>query len=131
MAEDSDLIRKMYDLILARYRREGTEILHAANGSEALAVLGRHPDTTLVITDRNMPVMDGMEFIRRCQQNKAVATIPILVASTLDQPEGIREAIQAGAKGYLTKPFDQDQLHVLIGRLFGEAGPAGAASGRV
>jgi len=121
VVEDSALHQKMYDMILAIYRSKGVEILHAANGQEALACLSACPDTDLVILDINMPVMSGLEFLRRMKAEEAFRDIPAIICSTEGKDEDIVRGLRAGARGYVKKPFLPVQLLDLIARVMAPA----------
>src|SRR5437870_3739920 len=82
VVDDSELLHRMYDLVLARYRMKGCRVLHASNGREALAELAAHPDTDLVLLDINMPVMSGLEFLEYCKREKLFRDVDVIVIST-------------------------------------------------
>lgn len=129
VVEDSDLLQRMYDLVLRRYRASGAEVLHAYNGREGLDQLARHPDTDLVLLDINMPVMSGLEFLRRVKEQACLRHIPVVVVSTEGKEQDIMRGLKAGARGYIKKPFAPDDLHQLIDRIFVEAPGASEAVG--
>ena len=88
---------------------EGYEVVEACDGAEGLAkASGGRFD--LIITDLNMPVMDGLTMIRELRSKPAQAGVPILFLSTESDPEIKAEAKAAGATGWLIKPFDPAQL---------------------
>ena len=86
-------------------RSLGYEVEEAQNGAEGLQALKAHPGIAAVLTDWNMPVMDGFTFIRRIRGNSHFANLPILVVSSDADPEKRRAARDAGASGHLMKPF--------------------------
>lgn len=118
--EDSDLIKKMYNLMFRRYCAMGVAVNHVSDGAAGLKFLSVHPDTDLILTDMNMPGMGGLELIRRCKQNKAYARIPIVVVSTGENPGTIQEARDAGAVAFLTKPFSSEQLYAVLSKITSE-----------
>ncbi|MEW6584858.1 MAG: response regulator [Nitrospirota bacterium] len=114
IVEDSELLHKMYDLIFMRFRSQGTKIIHAFNGQEALTKLSENPDTDLIILDINMPVMSGLEFLQYCKRERVFQNIPVIIISTEGKEEDTLRGLKAGARGYLTKPFDATALYDLI-----------------
>jgi two-component system chemotaxis response regulator CheY len=94
------------------------ECLQAGNGKEALDVL-RRERVDAVLTDINMPVMDGEEFVRRLEEDDALRSIPVLVVST-DRTDGrIQRMLALGAKGYVTKPFLPETLRAELEKVLG------------
>jgi CheY-like chemotaxis protein len=114
VVDDSELLHKMYDLVLRRYATHGTKVIHAYDGAEALALLGRHADVDLILLDVNMPNMNGIEFLRRRQPDAMLARVPVIVISTEGKEHDARLALSEGAADYLTKPFEASTLHQKI-----------------
>ena len=85
------------------------EVVEAANGVEALAVLGR-TKVDLILSDINMPVMDGLEFVRQLQGVKEAKNIPVVMITTEGSESNVMQALSLGAKGYIRKPFTSDQV---------------------
>ena len=129
IAEDSELLHRMYEVVFRQHRLDHGVLLHALNGKEALDELARHPDVDLILLDINMPVMSGLQFLQFCQSERVFRDIPVIVISTEGKKEDTIRALQAGARGYLTKPFRPQELHALIDRLFAapKSAPAAAA----
>jgi len=117
VVEDSELLHRMYDLIFLRYRRNGTQIIHATNGRDALNKLNSHPDTNLIILDINMPIMSGLEFLNHIKQEKAFKDIPVIIISTEGKEEDTLRGLEFGASGYVTKPFQANDLYKIIEKL--------------
>lgn len=89
----------------------GFEFLEAADGKEGLELLEKeNGNVDLILLDWNMPVMDGMEMLKRLQSNDLFRKIPITVVTTEHDQKRIVEAIEKGAKNYLIKPFSQEDL---------------------
>lgn len=114
VVDDSVLLHKMYDLALHAYRGCAVQPLFAANGREGLIQLQAHPDVALILLDVNMPTMSGLEFLKQVKAEPVIAGIPVAMQSTEDQQGDIQRALEAGAVGYLTKPFTPAQLHALL-----------------
>jgi two-component system, chemotaxis family, chemotaxis protein CheY len=129
VVEDSTLLQKMYDLVFRRFRDEGTTILHAFDGREGLDALSANLDVDLIILDINMPVMSGLEFLRHAKQHALFASIPVIIASTEGKEQDTLRGLQAGARGYIIKPFRPDDLYALIDRIVESRGKL--ASGNV
>ncbi len=97
--EDKDEFRKIYG---DRLRFEGYDVAEAADGEEALHFLKSKP-VNLVITDINMPKMDGYQLIKEIKTDDALKSIPILVMSVFDGGEHLKKALDLGAADYLVK----------------------------
>jgi two-component system chemotaxis response regulator CheY len=114
VVEDSELMHRMYDLILFRYKALGATILHANHGQEALHALSKHADVDLILLDLHMPVMDGRAFLGHCKQTGLFQHIPVIVVTTSGtEASAIREHYPC-AREYLTKPFHSEELAALI-----------------
>lgn len=118
IVEDSALLHRMYEVVFRSYRLEGGLLLHAMDGREGLQRLSEHPDTDLILLDINMPVMSGLEFLAHCKRERVFREIPVIIVSTEGKQEDTVRALQAGARGYVTKPFRPQDLHSLIDRIF-------------
>ncbi len=92
----------------------GMEIFTAENGAVALQTLKENPDIEIVIMDIMMPVMDGLEAIRRLRKQKQFEKLPVISLTAKAMPEDKEQCMAAGANDYLTKPIDMDQLISLI-----------------
>ncbi len=126
IAEDSELLHRMYDLILVRYKVDGTKILHAYNGRQALQMLTADPDTDLIILDINMPEMSGLEFLRYRRAQRVFLNIPVIIISTEGKEEDTVRGLEFGARAYLKKPFQAKELHALIERVLAGGESTGA-----
>ena len=92
------------------------EVMEAENGQDALHKLdGQKLD--LIITDLNMPIMDGTTFIRKARALPATRYVPILLLTTESQAEKKQEAKAAGATGWIVKPFDPPKLLSVIAKV--------------
>ncbi|MGE3313730.1 MAG: response regulator [Planctomycetaceae bacterium] len=86
----------------------GFEALEAENGEEALNVIRAHPDVDVVLLDWNMPVMDGITFLKRLREEPLAVQPVVVMCTTENDMARIVEAIQAGANEYIMKPFTED-----------------------
>jgi two-component system chemotaxis response regulator CheY len=104
--DDSASIRQAIRIALSG---EGYAVTEAVNGQEGLDK-GAMGGFDLIITDLNMPVMDGLDMIRELRRRPAGAGVPIVFLTTESDAEVKAQAKAAGATGWLTKPFDPEQL---------------------
>ena len=105
VVDDSKLIHKMFDMMLRQFT-----LVHALDGQEGLKALAEHHDIDLILLDVNMPVMNGLEFLREVRAAGAFADIPVLVVTTQGKQADFERAEEAGANGYITKPFGSAEL---------------------
>jgi two-component system chemotaxis response regulator CheY len=111
--DDSPSIRQAIKIALGA---AGHEVVEASDGADgvAKALAGAF---SLIITDLNMPVMDGLTMIRQLRAQPAYAGVPILFLTT-ESDDGIKaQAKAAGATGWLTKPFQPDQLVRVVAKV--------------
>jgi two-component system, chemotaxis family, chemotaxis protein CheY len=111
--DDSKTIRDMLMLTLAD---AGFEVLQAVDGQDGLDMLDKER-VDVVITDINMPRMDGYEVIRQMRANAALKSMPVLVLTTESEAEKRNLARAAGATGWMVKPFDPDRLIATINKV--------------
>jgi two-component system chemotaxis response regulator CheY len=114
LIDDSALIHQMYRMVLMRYK---CQLVAANNGQDGIEKLSRNADVSLVLVDINMPVMNGLEFIKKVAEVGTYGHIPIVIVSTEGKEEDTRKGLALGAKAYLTKPFQPSELHALIDKL--------------
>lgn len=111
--DDAPTMRKVVALALAGV---GHEVIEAEDGVAALQLLQtRRVD--LIITDVNMPRMDGIEFTRQARLLPALRTTPILLLTTESDPTMKARGRAAGATGWIVKPFRQDQLQAVVAKV--------------
>ena len=120
--DDAMTMRKMVAFTL---RGAGFDVIEASNGTEGLKQLGAKP-VDLIITDVNMPVMDGIEFTRQARAVLRGRPVPILILTTESDQSKKAEARAAGATGWIVKPFQQDQLLAVVGKVLPGAVAASA-----
>jgi two-component system chemotaxis response regulator CheY len=104
--DDSATIRQMVALTL---RDAGYEVIEAVDGRDALERLGRE-SVDMLITDLNMPNLDGVGLIRAVRQDPANRFIPIIMLTTESHDSKKQEGKAAGASGWIVKPFKPEQL---------------------
>jgi two-component system chemotaxis response regulator CheY len=97
------------------------EVLQAGNGEEALQLLRAESTKgsvlNLIISDINMPVMDGLQFLEQRQKENLAQGVPVIMITTEGNEAFVRRAIAAGAMGYICKPFIPDQIKAKIQHL--------------
>ncbi|WP_040842573.1 response regulator [Nitrospirillum viridazoti] len=113
--DDSSSVRQMVKLTLSG---AGYDVVQASDGAEGLA---KAKDTAvdLVVTDLNMPVMNGLDLIRALRQLPAYSGVPILFLTTESDADMKQAAKAAGATGWITKPFQQEQLVAVVRKVLG------------
>lgn len=97
-------------------KKGGHEVIEAEDGKQALEKLLENPPD-IVITDLNMPVMDGLEFIERARAEPSGRAVPMLLLTTEVADHLKKRAREVGATGWLTKPFDPAQILRLVDQL--------------
>lgn len=113
IVDDSVTMRQMLSFTL---KEAQFDVVEAENGADALKKLdGFAPD--LIVTDLNMPVMDGITFIKNARALATARFIPILMLTTESQAEKKAEGKAAGATGWIVKPFNPPSLLAVIGKV--------------
>ena len=114
IVDDSSVMRKIVERCLRQAGMDLGQVHEASNGAEALALVNENP-IDLILSDINMPVMDGLEFIRHLKEIEGSKNIPIVMITTEGGEKSVLEALSLGAKGYIRKPFTPDQVkdHVI------------------
>ena len=113
IVDDSATMREM---VSCAVKQAGFDPLTGSNGQEALEKLTGQP-MDLIITDLNMPVMDGLSFIKAVRARDEYKLVPILMLTTESQVEMKAQGKAAGATGWLVKPFNPEMLLQVIGRV--------------
>lgn len=116
IAEDSPTMRSL--LVSTIEFLEGYQIVEATSGFEALRLLPRE-EVDLIITDINMPDINGLELISYVRNNANYRSIPLFIISTESSEKDLERGIALGADEYLVKPFNPEQLLGLIRRYLG------------
>ena len=109
IVDDSAVMRKIVERSLRQAGLDPLTVLEAGNGAEGLDQL-KAQQVDLILTDINMPLMDGLEFLRQLRAQKLAAGVPVLMITTESSEEHVKEAILAGAQGYIRKPFTAEQV---------------------
>ena len=113
IVDDSSVMRKIVDRSLRKAGVNLSQVFVAGDGGEALSVLEEN-QVDLILCDINMPVMDGLEFIKRLSTMENAKAIPVVMVTTEGGEAHVVEALSCGARGYIRKPFTAEQLKELV-----------------
>jgi len=113
IVDDSSVMRKIVGRSLRQAGLEILDILEASNGTEALS-RARENSLDLIFSDINMPVMDGLEFVRQLRSIEATQHVPVIMITTEAGEAHVVEALSLGASGYIRKPFTPEQIKELV-----------------
>ena len=113
VVDDSAVMRKIVERSLRQAGLESLVIFEAASGMEGLDVL-RSNQVDIILSDINMPVMDGLEFVRQLRGQNLGNGVPVVMITTESSEDHVRQAIEAGATGYIRKPFTADQMKLRV-----------------
>ena len=116
IVDDSNTMRKIVSRSLRQAGLDCDNLLEAGDGQQALEVLAANK-VDLVLSDINMPNMNGIEFLRAKAENPAIKDIPVVMISTETGADIIGEATSLGAKGAIKKPFTPDSVNAIIAPL--------------
>ena len=120
IVDDSSVMRKIIERSLRQAGLELSEVREASNGAEALAEVKKGA-VDIILSDINMPVMDGLEFLKNLASIDAAKGVPVVMITTEGSEARVVEALSAGAKGYLRKPFTPEQVKERVAPLLAGA----------
>ena len=112
IVDDSESVRKFLVFAL---RSLGLLVVAARDGMDALEKLSQNK-VDLVITDLNMPNMDGFEFLKALREDREYSDVPVIILSSLSNENDIETGMQLGANSYLIKPFDQKRIQYEVAK---------------
>jgi two-component system chemotaxis response regulator CheY len=114
IVDDSSVMRKIVERCLRQAGIELKQVFEAGNGAEAISSLNDNP-VDLILCDINMPVMDGLEFVKQLAGIPNAKGVPVVMITTEGSEAHVVQAISCGAKGYIRKPFTAEQVkeHVI------------------
>ena len=113
VVDDSQSVRQQVSLAL---QQAGYDIIEAVDGEDGAAKINSQPDLSMVISDVNMPNLNGLEMLEKVS-DKLKAGLPVVMLTTEGQPALIKRAKAAGAKGWVVKPFKAAQLVATVDKL--------------
>jgi len=109
IVDDSSVMRKIVERSLRQAGLQTMVVFEAATGTEGLEVL-KTRQVDLILSDINMPSMDGLEFLRQIRAQNLAPGVPVVMITTESSEEHVKQAILAGARGYIRKPFTAEQV---------------------
>lgn len=109
IVDDSSVMRKIVERALRQAGLPLSKVYEASSGVEALDVL-KSERVQLILSDINMPMMDGLEFLRQLRSQSLAPEVPVVMITTESSEEHVKDAIAAGARGYIRKPFTAEQV---------------------
>jgi two-component system chemotaxis response regulator CheY len=109
IVDDSSVMRKIVGRSLRQAGLDVLQVLEASNGSEALS-LARDNPLDLILSDINMPLMDGLEFVRQLRGIESAQQTPVVMITTEAGEAHVVQALSLGASGYIRKPFTPEQI---------------------
>lgn len=114
IVDDSSVMRKIVERSLRQAGIDLVQVMEAGNGAEALGIV-KESAVDLILCDINMPVMDGLEFVKQLQAMDVPKRAPVVMITTEGSEAHVVQALSFGAKGYIRKPFTPDQVkeHVI------------------
>lgn len=120
LAVEDDLLSMTF--LESQITELGHSILKAQDGQEALYVLEKHQgDIDVVLMDREMPIMNGLDAVKRIKNNPSLRNIPIVMVTSADTIDEMKQGLDAGVFYYLTKPVDEDMLRSVLSAAVREA----------
>jgi two-component system, chemotaxis family, chemotaxis protein CheY len=120
IADDSPAMRSVIRRVVLLSGFEVNEFLEAADGGDALRLL-RTEDVDVILTDINMPNVNGEQLLQSMQHDESLRGMPVIVISTDATEHRIHRMLELGAKGYITKPFFPEALRRELERVLGVA----------
>jgi two-component system chemotaxis response regulator CheY len=109
IVDDSSVMRKIVERSLRQAGLDPLVVYEASSGTEGLDVL-KVKQVDLILSDINMPSMDGLEFLRQLRAQNLAPGVPVVMITTESSEEHVKQAILAGAQGYIRKPFTAEQV---------------------
>jgi len=119
IVDDSSVMRKIVERSLRQAGIDLAEVREASNGAEGLGALGES-GVDLILCDINMPVMDGIEFLRQIQNVQNAKGVPVVMITTEGSESHVVQALSIGARGYIRKPFTPEQVKEHVVPLLGD-----------
>ena len=119
IVDDSSVMRKIVERALRQAELDLESVAEAGTGTEGLDLLEAQK-VDLILSDINMPAMDGLEFLRQLRARDLAPGVPVVMITTESSEEHVKQAIQAGAQGYIRKPFTAEQVKERVWPLVGK-----------
>ncbi len=112
VVDDSATIRRF---VMYALRARGLQVITAEDGQEALETLA-HTPVDLVITDLNMPKLDGFGLVQAIREDGDYGSLPVIILSSLSDDKDVNRGLSLGATAYLTKPFDETRIQYEVAK---------------
>jgi two-component system chemotaxis response regulator CheY len=109
IVDDSSVMRKIVERSLRQAGLDPLVVHEAGSGVDGLEIL-KSKQVDLILSDINMPSMDGLEFLRQVRAQNLAPGVPVVMITTESSEEHVKQAIMAGAQGYIRKPFTAEQV---------------------
>lgn len=109
--DDSESIR---EVVASGLYDAGYNVISGNNGRDGVQLLAENENIKLIITDLNMPVMDGITFLKEVRKIERYRYLPIIILTTESQENKMKEAKRAGATGWIIKPFVKEKLIAVV-----------------
>ena len=119
LVDDSAIMRKVILRVLKMADVDFESVLEAGDGNAALNLL-RENQVALIMCDINMPVMSGLQLLQQIQEEQLAPGVPIVMVTTESSEPQVRQAIVAGARGYIKKPFTVEHIKNSVKPLLAE-----------
>ena len=118
VVDDSSTMRRIIKNTLARLNYK--DVLEGEDGVEGWDVLDKNPDVDMLITDWNMPNMNGLELVKKVRADERFIDLPIIMVTTEGGKTEVITALKAGVNNYIVKPFTPQVLKEKLGAVIGE-----------
>ena len=109
IVDDSSVMRKIVERSLRQAGLDPLVVFEAGSGTDGLELL-KTQQVELILSDINMPSMDGLEFLRQLRAQNLAPGVPVVMITTESSEEHVKQAILSGAQGYIRKPFTAEQV---------------------
>ncbi len=120
VVDDSSTMRRIIKNTLARLGYK--DVLEGADGVEGWNVIDANPDVEMLITDWNMPEMNGLELVKKVRADERFKDLPIIMVTTEGGKAEVITALKAGVNNYIVKPFTPQVLKEKLGAVMGVSG---------
>ena len=110
IVDDSATMRKIITRVLRQAEIPCASVVEAGNGVEGMARLASDPDIDLILSDINMPEMNGVDFVKAVRATRAKESLPMIMVTTEGGGEMVNTAMELGANGYVCKPFTPESI---------------------
>lgn len=114
IVDDSATMRKIITRVLRQAEIPCTSVVEAGNGVEGMARLQSDPDIDLILSDINMPEMNGVDFVKAVRATRAKEALPMIMVTTEGGEAMMNNALALGANGYVTKPFTPESIRAAL-----------------